>query len=93
MQQWWQESEEALVIQEIFQTEVDLNPSASYFQEELPMPSFAGAFEVGYWDEGNWDKMLWSTPGTEESGAYNLRITAWSKTKALSKTCDARISS
>jgi len=77
-QEWWQGSDEVLtMLEESFQTEIDANPDSAAFQEELPMPSFSGVFILSYWDDatyGVWDKALWSTPGTETSGAYNLEI-------------------
>lgn len=76
--EWWQGSEEALtLIEESFRTEIDTNPNSEAFQEDLPMPGFAGAFTISHWDDatyGVWDKGLWSIPGTEVSGVYNLEI-------------------
>jgi len=77
-QEWWQGTEEALtMIEESFKTEIDANPDSEAFQEDLPMPDFTGVFTISYWDDatyGIWDKALWSIPGTEISGAYNLEI-------------------
>ena len=77
-QEWWQGSDEVLeMLEEAFQIEIDANPDSAAFQEQFDMPAFAGVFTLSYWDDathGRWDKALWSTPGTESSGAYNLEI-------------------
>lgn len=90
MQEWWEQTEETLVIQESILLEYgDIEGGWS---ETLLMPVFAGVFQVGYWDKNQWGSALWSNPsGLEESGAYNLRIEAWISPQMIQKKSDAKI--